>query len=225
MRSQYHIDSEKYSLKSLQISLESRKLIPSRVVLKEKLKSRFRIINSAGLNTLGDLIRTLKSKPKIEAFSKKTGLSIDYLTLLKREASSFFPNPVRLNRFAGVDNQVISKLEKMGIKNSKQLFDKAVMIKDRKALSSESGVSKDNLNELVHLSDLSRLYGVGPVFARIIYDIGIDSVKSFLNHSAEEIVKIYEDKNKKKADFTVKDIQFTLEIARELDLVIGKGIS
>ena len=135
------------------------------------------------------------------------------------------PEKYSLKSFPGVDNQVISKLEGMGIKNSKQLFDKAVMIKDRKALSSESGVSEDDLNELVHLSDLSRLYGVGPVFARIIYDIGIDSVKSFLNHSAEEIVKIYEDKNKKKADFTVKDIQFTLEIARELDLVVGKGVS
>ena len=224
MKSQYHMDSEKYSLKSFQISLESRKLIPSRVVLKEKLKSRFRTINSAGLNTLGDLISVLNSKPKIDAFSKKTGLNIDYLTLLKREASSFFPNPVRLNCFTEVDNRVISKLEEMGIKNSKQLFDKFVLIKDMKALSSESGVSEDDLNELVHLSDLSRLYGVGPVFARMVYDIGIDSVKSFLNHSVEEIVKIYEDKNKKKADFTVKDIQFTLEIAGELDLIDGEGV-
>ena len=35
--------------------------------------------------------------------------------------------------------------------------------------------------------------------------------------------KIYEDINKKKADFTVNDIQFTLEMARELDLIIGNG--
>ena len=223
MSSQYHIDPKKISLKSFQTSLESRELIPSRVVLKEELKSRFRTIHSAGVNTLEDLIGVLKSKPKVEAFSKKTGLRIDYLTLLKREASSYFPNPVQLNKFPGVYSQVISKLEETGIKNSKQLFNKAVVIEDRKELSYESGVSETELNELVNLSDLSRLYGVGPVFARILYNIGIDWVKSFIHHSAEEIVKIYKDINKKKADFTMNDIQFTLEMARELDLIIGNG--
>ena len=220
MSSQYHINPQKVSLKRFQASLESRELIPSRVMLKEKLQSRFSTIHSAGVNTLEDLIDVLKNKPKVEAFSKKTGLGIDYLTLLKREASSYFPNPVQLNKFPGVNSQAILKLEKAGIKNSKQLLDRAVEIGNRKALSSESGVSEDDLNELIHLSDLSRLYGVGPVFARMLYNIGIDSVKSFIHHSAEDIIKIYEEINKNKADFTLSDIQFTLEMARELELII-----
>lgn len=223
MSSQYHLNPQKVSLKRFQTSLESRKLIPSRVMLKEKLQSRFSTIHSAGVNTLEDLLDVLKSKPKVEAFSKKTGLSIDYLTLLKRESGSYFPNPVQLNKFSGVNNKAISKLEEAGIKNSKQLFDKVSEIDDRTALLSDSGVPEADLNELVHLSDLSRLYGVGPVFARMLYNIGIDSVKSFIHHSAEEIITIYEDINKKKADFTVSDIQFTLEMARELDLIFGNG--
>ena len=222
MSSKYHIDPDKISLKNFQISLESRELIPSRVALKEKVKARFRTIQEAGLISLGDLLDALKTKPKIEVFSKQTGLDIGYLTLLKREASSYLPKPVQLNKFSGIKGQVILKLQELGIKNSKQLFDKASKIEGRTALSHESGVSTDDLNELIHLSDLSRLYGVGPVFARMLYDIGIDSVKSFISHSAEEIVKIYEDINKKKADFTVKDIQFTLEMARELELNLRK---
>jgi len=224
MNPKYHIDPNKIRLKSFQISLESRELIPSRTALKEDLKTRFKILHSAGVATLGDLISVLKNKTKIETFSKKTGLNTVYLTLLKREASSYFPNPVQLKSFSGVKNQVILKLEKRGIKNSKQLFDKAMLIEKRRELSSESGVSEKDLNELVHLSDLSRLYGVGPVFARILFDIGIDSVKIFMSHSAEEIIKIYEDINKKKADFTKNDIQFTLEMARKLDTSIGKEI-
>ncbi len=211
------MDPHAISLKSFQSSLESRELIPSRVLLKEKLKARFRTVRSQGVSTLGDLIAALKSKPKVEAFAKKTGLSVEYLTLLRREASSYFPNPVQLGRFPGIDKQVVLKLEEQGIKNSKQLFDRTVVNADKMALVSESGVSKDDLSELIHLSDLSRLYGVGPVFARIFYDVGIDSVKALISHSAEEIVGIYEDKTKKKADFAVKDIQFTLEMARELE--------
>ncbi len=192
-------------------------MIPSRKPLKEKLKSRFRTIKSAGVNSVGDLIRVLKNKPKIEAFSKRTGVSIDYLTLLKREAGSYFPNPVRLDRFPGIKSHAVSKLEKIGISNSKQLFDRTVATGDRKALVSESGLSEDEINEFIGLSDLSRLYGVGPVFARLILDIGIDSVKSFLSHRPEEIITIYEEQTGKKADFTVHDIRFTLEMAREME--------
>ena len=219
MNSQYNIDPEKISLNYFQNSLKSRKLIPSRVMLKEELDSRFKIIGAAGIDTIGDLTGALKSKTKIETFSKKTGVAIGYLTLLKREASSFFPNPVRLDKFPGVDSQAVMRLEKKGIKNSKHLFDK-VMNEGRETLLSISGVSENGLNELFHLSDLSRLYGVGPVFARILFDIGIDSVGSFVKHDAEEIVRIYEDINNKKADFTVSDIQFSLDIALMLEAVV-----
>ncbi len=219
MTSQYHINPDKLSLKRFQKSLESRELIPSRKPLKEKLKSRFSAISSEGVKSVGDLIHVLKNKLKVEAFSKKSGVNNEYLTLLKREAGSYFPNPVRLSSFQGVDNRAVTQLEKNGVRNSKQLFNKASVAEDRKKLSSELGVSEDSLKELIALSDLSRLYGVGPVFARIIYNIGIDSVKSLLRYSPEEVVGIYEEQTNKKADFTVHDIRFTLEMARELESV------
>ena len=66
------------------------------------------------------------------------------------------------------------------------------------------------------MSDLARLYGVGPVFARIIYDVGINSVKGFIKYSAKEFITIYENKTHKKADFGEGDINFSIEIAKEL---------
>jgi len=63
---------------------------------------------------------------------------------------------------------------------------------------------------------LARLYGVGPVFARIIYDVGISSVESFIKYSSKDFIKIYENKTKKKADFSESDISFSIELAREL---------
>jgi len=62
------------------------------------------------------------------------------------------------------------------------------------------------------------LYGVGPVFAGILYGIGIVSVQKFVSHSAAEIVTIYEEVEQKRADFAEKDIQFALEVAQDLDL-------
>ncbi len=225
MTAQYHIDPTRICLDRFQKSLASRELIPSRAVLKNSLKKRFGILRSIGIHNLGELIIQLKSKPKIEALSKKTGLSTEYLTLLRREANSYFPNPVPLSKFSGFDKSLIRKLGELGIKNSKQLFEKAADNRARKMLSSESGVPIEDLNELFHLSDLSRLYGVGPVFARMLYDIGIDSAAAFVRHSPEEIVDIYEDQTKKKADFTASDIEFSLEIAIALSTGLDRSES
>ncbi len=213
MPRRYHIDPYKITLDQLQASLEKRRVIPSRAVLKEALEERFQVLGRAGVETMGDLIARLKSKPKLEAFAHETGLDPKYLTVLKREASSYLPNPTKLDRFPGVNEHVIAELRRIGINNSKQLFDRTLNDAERQALRSETDISDAAFRELVSLADLSRLYGVGPFFARILYDTGIDSVNSFVSHSAKEIVELYEQTQGKKADFTEGDIQFSLEIA------------
>jgi nucleotidyltransferase/DNA polymerase involved in DNA repair len=69
---------------------------------------------------------------------------------------------------------------------------------------------------------LGRAYGVGPVFARMIYDVGVKSIKEFIEYTAEDLIRIYEEKKQKKADFGVNEIQFSLELAKELELVIDE---
>ncbi len=97
-------------------------MIPSRIILKEKIKKRFKILESSGIDTLKDLIDVLKTKDKIEVFSRETGLSVEYLTILKRESGSYLPNPIILKKFPGIDATSIEALEKTGIKNTKQFF-------------------------------------------------------------------------------------------------------
>lgn len=195
-------------------------MIPSRVSLKEELDERFKILEISGITNLKVLIDRLKTKPKIELFSKETGLSIEYLTLLKREAKSYQPNPIRLNKFPGILTKYVNILDAEGIRNSRQLFDEAKDKKERDRLSQKTGIPIEILNELVCLSDLARAYGVGPVFARMIYDVGIKSIKEFVEVTAEEFIRIYEEKEQKKADFGVNEIQFSLELAKELDIAV-----
>ena len=217
MKEQYYFNLEKYSLQRFKKSLQKRDMIPSRVILKEKIDERFSIFTSNGIKNLKALIDTLKTKQKIEKFSKNTNLSIDYLTILKREASSYLPKPINLNNFPGIDSKDIETLKDLGIKNTKQLFNKVKINGEIKQLSQLSSISIKRLSELASLSDLARLYGVGPVFTRIIYDVGIKSVKTFIKYRPEEFISIYENKTKKKADFGVNDINFSIELAKELE--------
>ena len=218
MNAYYHIDSRKYTLQQLKMNLLSRELIPSRKVLKEDIERRFKILEKMGILNLQDLINALKNKKKMEIFSSSSGISVDYLTLLRREANSYFPNPVPLNKFPGVSPQDLARLKEKGIKNSRHLFEQVGSDKDRKELAKKSGVSLEHLAELAGLSDLVRAYGVGPVFARILYDTGIHSIRRLIGYSPEEIIHLYEEKFNQKADFSLRDMQFCLEIARALDL-------
>ena len=220
MANQYHIDLKKFSLQKFKTSLESRELIPSRLSLKDDLDGRFRILDANGISNLKELIDALKTKSKIAAFSQETGLTIEYLTLLNREAKSYLPNPVRLDRFPGISRECVDRLEAEGIKNSRQMFNAAKDKKERYRISRKTGIPIEILDELVGLSDLVRAYGVGPVFARMIYDVGIQSIKEFVEYTAEDFVRIYEEKAQKKADFGVGEIQFSLELAKELDIAV-----
>lgn len=213
---QYEIDLQKYSLLKFKQSLLHRDMIPSRTMLKDDLESRFGILANCGISNLKELTDALKTKQKIERFSEDSGLTIEYLTLLNREAKSYLSKPIRLEKFAGVSEEHIEKLDGAGIRNSKQLFLQAQDRDSRERLSEETGIPIDALNELVGLSDLSRIYGVGPVFARMIYDVGVKSVHEFINYTAEDFIRIYEEQTQKKADFGPGEIQFSLELAKEL---------
>jgi hypothetical protein len=212
----FHIDLEKYSLQKFKNSLKSRTLIPSRASLKDELDARFKLLETNGISNLKELIKVLKTKQKIEQFSHETGLSVNYLTLLNREAKSYLSNPIRLDKFPGVAKEYLDKLASVGIRNSRQLFNNAWNKKERGQLAKRTETPIEIINELASLSDLSRAYGVGPVFARLIYDVGIQSIKEFIEYSAEDFIKIYEEQTQKKADFGIHEIQFSLELAKEL---------
>jgi hypothetical protein len=188
--------------------------------LKDKLDERFKILLDNGITNLEELIDRLYTKQKIDLFSQETGLSKEYLTILKREANSYRQNPVRLDKFPGIPIKYVRRLDAEGIRNSRTLFHEAKNRKDREKLAKKTDIPIEILDELICLSDLSRAYGVGPVFARLIYDVGIKTIEDFVNLTAEEIVRIYEDKEQKKADFGVNEIQFSLELARELDIAV-----
>ncbi len=181
----YLINPSKYSLQELKNDLLNRDLIPSRISLKDDLETNFRILEGKGIQTLGDLITALKNKNKIGEFSSSSGISEKYLTLLRREANSYLPNSVPLEKFSGFGTSEIQNLAAAGIKNSRHIFELVINNPDPGSLPAKLGVSSETLTELVGLSDLVRAYGVGPAFARILYNAGIHSISEFRSYTPQ----------------------------------------
>jgi hypothetical protein len=226
MSDSYFLDTSKFSLDKFRDILKSKDILPGRLVLKDQIDERFILFKSIGLRSLSDLLEALKTKPRIEQFSKESGLSSDYLTILRREANSYISDPVRLSEMPFAEFEIIELLEQNGIKDSKQLYITAIKSTDRFLLSNRLGVSDDKILELVNLCDLVRITGVGPVFARIIYDSGIHSVRDFLSVDADELYARLSKTNIEngftKARFTQKDIEYCLELGSELPITKDK---
>lgn len=58
------------------------------------------------------------------------------------------------------------------------------------------------------------------MFARMLYDVGITSIKTLRACTAEDVIRIYEEHTLKKADFGVNEIQFSLDVALALDIAV-----
>jgi predicted flap endonuclease-1-like 5' DNA nuclease len=220
MSDSYHINLKEISLDQYKQTIKQTELIPSRRILKEQIDQRFERLQACGISNLDDLLSAAKNAKKIADLAKNTGLSEEYLTILRREVNALIPQPKNLRNFPGVEPTIVVKLEKRGIRNSKQLFLATRRKQERTQLAQAADIDPEKLLELVKLADLSRVYGVGPIFARLLFDGGADTVESLAQADSEQLFRELEHRyleaGYSKADFKERDIRFCIRMARDL---------
>ena len=62
----------------------SKKLLPGRRSLQENMEQRFQILKELGIGNMGELLRILKTKQKVEEITNTSGIPEDYLNLLRK---------------------------------------------------------------------------------------------------------------------------------------------
>jgi hypothetical protein len=224
MSSGYFLNASEFPIEKFKQNILNKVLLPGRLALRLNIDQNFDILISNGINSLGDLSDALKTKTKIAKFAIKTGFDIDYLTLLRREANSYLPLPVKLSEFGVMDLKTSFQLDLMGIVNSKQFFDEFHMKAHRQQLADESRLNLDGLTALVQLCDLVRITGVGTIFAKLIFDAGYQSVSEFISYDSTIILeKLYETNNQNlhtRVKFTLSDIEYCIEYAKLLPILL-----
>jgi hypothetical protein len=185
---EYNMDLELFSLAQLQQLCEAGDLLPSERILGEEVAARFAVLESMGITHLAGLTRALSTKKKLQRFSQQSGLPVDYLTILRRRAGFYAPRPVQLAQLPGIDPEHVACLAGLGIKDSRQLFGRGRSERDRELLAYLAGVPDNAILELVKLSDLVRAPFVGPVYARLFYEAGFDTLEKLAASAPEELV-------------------------------------
>jgi len=201
----YTLPLEQISLADYQQLLQKQNLLPGRRMLHEQLEARFSLLADAGLTSAAQLAQALATPNKLSALAAKTGISEEYLTLLRRELGSLSQKPVPLADFPGYEKAQIQLLADSGIHNSREYWENPV---DREGV-------------LFALCDLVRINGVGAVAARAFFEAGFGSVSAVAGALASDMLKRVSAVNEKegyyKAKLGEKDMQFCIDYARLLE--------
>ena len=197
----YNLDLSALSVQDYRELVKTQDLLPGRRILWQNIDHNFDAIGQQGIETIAHLKKQLATPKKMLSFALVTGISEEYLTILKREIGSLEQKPVLLASFPDVDCSTVSSLKNEGITTSKEYF--------------ESILPKTG--ELFCLCDLVRINGVGAVAAKALYEAGYKSVADVACAEAtvmlEKVSEVNETKQYYKAKLGIKDMQFCIDFA------------
>jgi hypothetical protein len=85
--------------------------------------------------------------------------------------------PFGLKGFMDVRPEHVERLAAIGIHNVQQMLQAGRTPEARQQLAADTGLSLETIDELVKLSDLSRIPGIKGIRARLYHDAGVDTVE------------------------------------------------
>lgn len=220
----YYINLKNISIDEYKEILKVSDLLPSRLILKDNIDSNFDLIKNQKVQNVDELLNMLKNKKKLQDFSKKSGIQEDYLKILIREVNSYRQSPNKIKDFPSITDDVVLKLENIGIKNALQLFDKILTSKSRVEISKQTGIDENEILKITKLTDLSRVRWVNHTFAYVLLEANYDTVEKVANADYNELYEILKQLNEErklyKGHIGLHDMKLCVEAAKDVSLDI-----
>lgn len=221
----YGIDLEAFSLEALYDVLAHDELLPSHQVLRENLAAHFAALAAHGITNVQQLVDTLTTRTALERFAGRTGVPVDYLTLLRRHVRGYIPRPVNLTDIPGLDAEVVGRLAAVGIKHTRHLFAQARTRAARTALAQQLDIAEPVMEELIQLTDLARIGWVGPIGVRLFHDAGAHTAAVLKSLDPEafhaRVMAINQERQYTNVRLGRKDIALVLKMASKLPSAIA----
>lgn len=104
----------------------------------------------------------------------------------------------KVEKIEGVGPKYAAKLDKVGIRNTKQLLERAATRKGRKELSEACGIDETLILKWANMCDLMRIKGIGEEFSELLEVAGVDTVKELAKRRADNLHKAMVEANEKR---------------------------
>ncbi len=137
-------------------------------------------------------------------------------SMRKENIMSFYP----IIEIEGIGEIYKSKLNEVGIKDTRDYLERSKTPVEREKLSKETGIPEKLILEWANLSDLMRIDGVAEEYADLMEEAGVDTVKELKNRVPENLYEkmkeINEMKNLVRRLPSLNDVKSWVEQAKEL---------
>jgi predicted flap endonuclease-1-like 5' DNA nuclease len=90
-------------------------------------------------------------------------------------------------KIEGIGKKYAKMLDKVGVKTTGRLLDRAKDPKGRKQLAADSGIDETYILKWANMSDLMRIKGVGEEYSELLEVAGVDTVKELRNRKPENL--------------------------------------
>ncbi len=189
----YAMDLSRFSLLWFEEALTTAELIPSRRPLLEHIQSIVPRLEAIGVRDLEALRKLLANRAGYEELGEQLGVDRDYLTLLNREVNSYRTKPTPLAKLDTLSTDELAALASIGIRSTRNLYERCIRKEDRESLAAATGIHLERIVAALRMSDLVRINGVGPSFARFFLDLGVTSPAAVIAAPTDEIIEHYEE--------------------------------
>jgi predicted flap endonuclease-1-like 5' DNA nuclease len=116
------------------------------------------------------------------------------------------------------------KLAKIGIKTSEELLEKGALPALRKKIAKDTGLDQKQITEWVHMCDLLRIKGVGPVMTKLLAAVKVTSVAELKKRKAnalyEAVMKANEKVKVTENPPSEKHLEHWIEQAKALKIMV-----
>ncbi len=214
----YSTDLSQISLVAFEETLLTVDLLPSRRALADHISAVVPRLEELGVEHLEDLRKLLADKRGHEQLAGELAADPEYVRLLNREVNSYRSKPLPLAKLDVFTEGELERLVAVGIRSTKDLYERTGLPAQRSALL-RVGLDGRRLLAALELSNLVRINGVGPSFARFFRDLGMCGPEDVLEMETREIIARYEESvadNPDQPKLRVEDIEYCKRFARWL---------
>jgi predicted flap endonuclease-1-like 5' DNA nuclease len=97
----------------------------------------------------------------------------------------------------GIGPLMADKLKKVGIRTTAKLLETAASAKGRKELAAKIDVDEKTILRWANLVDRMRIKGIGEDYARLLQEVGVDTVKELKYRNVAKLACAMRDANRK----------------------------
>lgn len=187
----FAVDLHQMSLPELAQRLRSSELLPGRRVLLEQLEPVMTALQAAGLQTAGDVLECVQQRIGLEQLASRIGVDANYMRVLARQISSYLPVPVPLARLEFFTDDELQQLLQHDYVSTQDLYERLDSPERRAAEAERLQLDPQRLQTALQLADLLRINGVGPLYARLLLQMGIRSVSDYRQREPEQLLADY----------------------------------